>query len=123
MPRKYRLHTRYMFTRQRHLDTLLRTTPWFPPRTNMGWIKAIRTAIGMPQFELARRMNVSKAYVSRLEKRELKKSITLKELERAASAIECDLCYVIKPRTEMKVIYRKLMQSPSTLPQSSSAPR
>ena len=50
----------------------------------IGWIKAIRTAIGMSMQQLGNKLNVSKQGVMDIEKREKDGSITIKSLREIA---------------------------------------
>ena len=69
-----------------------------------GWVKAIRTALGMTMAQMARRLGVSQSRIATLERAEAEGAITLKSLERAAEAMDCRLVYALiprKPLTEM----------------------
>lgn len=66
-----------------------------PPR---GWVHEIRTALGLTTAQLASRMGLSQAGVSKLERREAEGSLTLNSLRTAADALECDLVYALVPR-------------------------
>lgn len=67
-----------------------------PPK---GWIKAMREALGMTMGQLAERLGVSQPRISVLEQNEASGSITMESLERAANALDCDLAYVLIPRS------------------------
>lgn len=71
------------------------------PRPHRGWIRAIRDALGMSSTELAARMGVSQQTVPDLERSELQDTIKLATLRRAADALDCDLAYVLVPRTTL----------------------
>ncbi len=71
------------------------------PRPHKGWIRAIRDALGMSSTELAARIGVSQQRVSQIEHSEAQNTITLETLRRAASALDCDLVYVLEPRTSL----------------------
>ena len=71
------------------------------PRPHKGWIRAIRDAIGMSSTELAARIGVSQQSVSQMEHSEVQDTITLDTLRRAANALNCDLVYVLEPRTSL----------------------
>jgi len=47
-----------------------------------GWIKAIRTAIGMSMQQLGNKLNVSKQGIMDMEKREIEGSITIRSLRK-----------------------------------------
>jgi predicted DNA-binding mobile mystery protein A len=53
----------------------------------------------MTTAQLARRLGVSQPRIPVLEKAEVNKSITVESLERAATALDCELVYVFVPRT------------------------
>jgi predicted DNA-binding mobile mystery protein A len=63
-----------------------------------GWLRAIRTAIGMPASYAAKRTDLTQQGFSILEKSEASETITLKSLKRAANALDCDLVYALVPR-------------------------
>lgn len=71
----------------------------FPPR---GWIHTIRTALGMTQAQLARRLEMRAASVSTLEKREAAGTATVASLRKAAEALDCDLQIAFVPRTGLQ---------------------
>jgi predicted DNA-binding mobile mystery protein A len=62
-----------------------------------GWIKAIRTAIGMSMQQLGNKLNVSKQAVMDMEKRERDGSITIKSLREIARAMDMQLVYGFVP--------------------------
>lgn len=55
-----------------------------------GWIKAIRTAIGMSMQQLGNKLNVSKQGILDIEKREKDGSITIKSLKEIAGHWICN---------------------------------
>jgi predicted DNA-binding mobile mystery protein A len=63
----------------------------------IGWIKAIRGALGMTTQQLAERMGIDQPGAYRLEKREAQGTIALETLERAAKAMNCKVVYAIVP--------------------------
>lgn len=71
-------------------------------RPQLGWIKAIREALGMTAAQLAKRMGVSQPRITAIEKGETKGSITLASLERAARALDCQLVYSLRPRNTLE---------------------
>ncbi len=62
-----------------------------------GWIKAIRTAIGMSMQQLGNKLNVSRQGVMDIEKREKHGSITIKSLREIARAMDMQLVYGFVP--------------------------
>jgi predicted DNA-binding mobile mystery protein A len=72
------------------------------PRPHRGWIRAIRDALGMSAKEMAQRMGVIQQNVFQFEKSEVNDRIQLRTLRQAADALNCDLVYVLLPRTALE---------------------
>jgi len=70
-------------------------------RPRSGWIRAIRSALGMSQRALAQRLNVSQPSVAILEKAELDGGITVGKLAEVARALDCTLVYSLVPNTSL----------------------
>lgn len=62
-----------------------------PPPT--GWIKAVRTAIGMSLQQLSKRLSITRQSAQEIEQREKDGSITIKSLREAARALDMQLVY------------------------------
>ena len=86
------------------MDALL--TSWratqISSRPKLGWVRAIRESLGMSAVAFARRLGMSDAGVHKLEKAEASDSITLASLRKMAEALDCELQYVLLPRTSLK---------------------
>lgn len=100
MPKTSKHHPELLALQRSQLDARLNpSTPIgeiaIPPR---GWIHAIRTALGMSQTQLARRVGVTREAVSKWEAREPLGSITVSTLRQAAEALECDVMIAFVPR-------------------------
>ena len=67
-----------------------------------GWIRAIREALGMSAAQLANRLDISRAAVYQLEERESSHTVSLKQLDRAADAMDCDMFYALVPRSTLE---------------------
>jgi predicted DNA-binding mobile mystery protein A len=96
-------------TARRQLDkrlNLLRKKELFarPPR---GWIKAIRESLGMTTRQFARRIGIVQSRAVDIEKAEVKGSITLDSLERAARALDCELVYALVPRNPLETMVQE----------------
>jgi predicted DNA-binding mobile mystery protein A len=72
------------------------------PRPRRGWIKAVREALGMSSQQLADYLGTNTAAVLRLEDREVKGTVTLETLDRAAKAMGCKLVYAIVPEESLE---------------------
>lgn len=62
-----------------------------------GWIKAIRTALGMSMQQLGDKLSISKQGILDIEKREKEGSITIKSLKEIAGALDMQLVYGFVP--------------------------
>lgn len=87
-------------TSRRHLDSrfaqLPKATAFAKPP--VGWIRAIRQALGMSATDLASRMGLTKARVLAIERSEATGALKLDTLNRAAEALDCTLVYALIPR-------------------------
>jgi predicted DNA-binding mobile mystery protein A len=63
-----------------------------------GWVKAVRTTLGMSLLQLGNKLNISKQSVQNLEKREHDGTISIKALREAASALDMELVYGFVPK-------------------------
>lgn len=68
----------------------------FMPAT--GWIKAIRTALGMSLQQLGNKLAMTKQGVLDMERREHEGSITIKSLRECARALDMELVYGFVPK-------------------------
>ncbi|MEE4659139.1 MAG: mobile mystery protein A [Halieaceae bacterium] len=62
-----------------------------------GWVRTVRKSLGMSLRQLAGRMGVSTSAVARMERQEPEGRITLAQLEKAASALNCRVVYALVP--------------------------
>ena len=72
-----------------------------------GWLRAIRESLGMSGKQFACRLGVAPPRITALEKNEISGSVTLKTMQKAADALECDFVYAIVPRDNLIEIVRK----------------
>jgi len=63
-----------------------------------GWIKAIRTAIGMSLQQLGSRLHITKQSMLEIEQREKDGTITLNSLRETATALDMQLVYGFVPK-------------------------
>ena len=73
-----------------------RMKPAAVPRT--GWIREIRTALGISQSQLAARAGVARATVQQMERAEGRRRITLASLDRLAHAMGCQVAFAFVPK-------------------------
>lgn len=74
----------------------IRATP------RLGWIRAVRVALGMSQAVLAARLGVSAAAVNKLEHAERHGGITIRKLAEVAAAMDCTFVYALVPRSTLE---------------------
>lgn len=76
-----------------------------------GWVRAVRTALGMSGAQLGRRLGVTRAAVSNAEKAELHGGITLKMMQQMAAAMGCRFIYAIVPESKIEdIIYQRALE-------------
>jgi predicted DNA-binding mobile mystery protein A len=73
-----------------------RKLPWHRPQS--GWLRVVRDALGMTTRQLAASMGVSQAAVVDAERAEAGGDISMKTLRRYATAMDCELVYVLLPK-------------------------
>jgi predicted DNA-binding mobile mystery protein A len=77
------------------------------PRPRLGWVRAIREALGMSSPQLAKRMQIKAAQtIEAMQRNEVSGAITLKSLERLAAALDCELVYALVPRKPLHDVLR-----------------
>ena len=71
-------------------------------RPHKGWLAAIREVLGMTVTQFGEQMGISQAAAFKMEKREQEKTIQLQTLEKAATALNCELVYALVPKTTLQ---------------------
>jgi predicted DNA-binding mobile mystery protein A len=74
---------------------------------NGGWIRAVRSALGMSVRQLAVRLGIKQQSGSKLEANEADGSITLNSLRKAAEAMDCRFVYAMIPNGSLDEIVRR----------------
>jgi predicted DNA-binding mobile mystery protein A len=64
-----------------------------------GWVREIRTALGLSQSQLAKRAGVSRATVQQMERAEAQRRITLASLDKLAAAMGCQVSLAVLPKS------------------------
>lgn len=95
----------FLFLQRRQLDARLAVMPKLEPPED-GWIRTIRTALGMSAAQLGRRLGVSQQAVADLEHRERSGAISISTLARVADALGCDVSVTLVPRTSLEETVR-----------------
>lgn len=73
-------------------------------RPPLGWVRAIRQALGMTTAQLGKRIGVTQSRAFDIEKAEVSGKITLDSLERAAKALDCRVVYALVPRQPLETL-------------------
>jgi len=73
-------------------------------KPTQGWVRTIRTALGMSGSQLGERMGLSRNRISVLERKEAEGNITLSQLQELAEQLNCDLTYALVPRKPIEDI-------------------
>jgi predicted DNA-binding mobile mystery protein A len=81
-------------------DVSLRNRPSYHPVR--GWVRAVREALGMSEFELGARMGVTQQRVNQIQRAEVARSAQLATLGRAAEALNCELVYYLAPKEPLE---------------------
>lgn len=69
------------------------------PTIKKGWVKSVRNALGISSRQLAKLMSVTQTNITQLESSESNKTVSLKSLSKAAEAMDCELVYMIVPKS------------------------
>lgn len=77
-----------------------------------GWIKAVRTALGMTLQQLGNKLSITKQSLQVIELREVEGTITLKTLQSVANGLDMELVYGFVPKdgTLDSLIERKAIE-------------
>ncbi|MBU6155276.1 MAG: mobile mystery protein A [Bdellovibrionales bacterium] len=101
-----KLNKKSLHLQRRQLDEKLKA--WIPvsrtPRPRLGWLKAVREALGLSTRQLATFLGTDNAGVLRLEKRECQGKASLESLDRAAKAMGCKIVYAVVPDESLEGI-------------------
>jgi len=72
-----------------------------------GWLRTVRKALGMSGLQLANRLGVTKARISKAEHDELTGSLTLRSVQKMAEAMNCRFVYAVVPEQNIEELIRK----------------
>jgi predicted DNA-binding mobile mystery protein A len=103
------MNTRLLEMSRKQLDEKLKQLQQLikNPAPKCGWLRAIRSSLGLPAVLLARKIGVKPASLSELEHSEANGTITLNSLRKVAVAMDCELVYAIVPRTSLDDILKR----------------
>ena len=97
---------------QRALDKQLSSSRPAPPK--VGWIRAVRDALGMTGQQLASRLGVTWQSMADLEKSEAAGTITLNSLTKAAAAMETAMNLMLEGVRVAFEVYAGIVVPPGT---------
>lgn len=69
-----------------------------------GWLVTLRKALGMSGPQLAKRLDLTKAAIYQAERKELEGAISIKQLQKLATSMNCKLVYAIVPNKPVNEI-------------------
>ena len=72
-----------------------------------GWLRTVRTALGISGPQLAKRLGVTKARISKAEQDEPSGSVTLKTMQTMAEAMDCKFVYAVVPKQDVEEIIKQ----------------
>ena len=70
-----------------------------------GWIRAIRTALGIPRRSIAKKLGISEPTLLGIEEREVEGTLSIKTLRETAEAMDLVLVYGFVPKDGSLQIY------------------
>ena len=72
-----------------------------------GWLRTVRRALGMSGPQLAKRLGVTKARISKAEQDEPSGSVTLKTMQAMAEAMDCRFVYAVVPKQDVEEVIKQ----------------
>lgn len=75
-----------------------------PPK---GWIRAIRTALGMSARQLGNRAGMTQAAVAQIETSEAADKASISTMRKMAGALDCTFVYALVPNTSLEAFLKK----------------
>jgi len=71
-----------------------------------GWLRTVRMALGLSGTQLAKRLNVTKARVFKVERDEPQGGVTLRTMQSMAEAMDCQFVYAIVPESNVEDVIK-----------------
>lgn len=97
--------------RRRLDERLARYEDRVGPPPARGWVRTIRQALGMSQYDLGQRMGVSQPRIAQIERAEADGSVELATIRRIAAAMGCSLRYVLVPEQPLEqMVHRQALE-------------
>jgi len=83
-----------------------------PPILPEGWLRTARQTLGQTQSQVAEKLGIKRQAYANFETGEVRATISLATLRRAAQALDCDLIYFLTPKTRVKPATTRLESKP-----------
>src|SRR5579872_6587881 len=71
-------------------------------KTDSGWIKLIREALGMTTTQLGKRVGIDQSRITRLENAETEGDLKLSSLKKIADGLDMQFVYAFIPKTNLE---------------------
>lgn len=72
-----------------------------------GWLRTVRTALGISGTQLGKKLGVTKARISKAEQDEPHGRVTLKTMQSMAEAMDCRFVYAIVPKQNVEAVIKQ----------------
>ena len=90
------------FTKNRSATlTALKPDSKAPSAPSEGWLRASRLTLGQSQAQVAGKIGIKRQAYANFETGEVRSTISLATLRRAAGAMDCDLVYYLVPKSSV----------------------
>lgn len=83
-------------------------------RPPQGWVRTVRSALGMSGQQLGRRLGVTRARISAVENSEVDGAVTLRTMTEVAEALGCRFVYAIVPNRPLADVIKDRARSKAT---------
>ena len=77
-----------------------------------SWLRSARQAQKLKGVDLAKRMAVSPSRISMMERDEERGAVTLKMMQKAAQAMDCEFVYAVIPKKALKDNQQQMTEKP-----------
>ena len=77
-----------------------------------SWLRSARLAQNLKGIDIAKRMGVSAARISMMERDEERGAVTIKMMQKAAQALDCEFVYAVIPKNALKADGGQVTEKP-----------
>ena len=89
----------------RRLKAIRRVIP--DTKVRPGWIRYIRSSLGMTLKQLAERTKLSLPSIAQAERSEAAGRVSIATLKKMANAMECEFVYAFVPKTDLEEVMKQ----------------